>query len=116
MKNTQNIASLIAKLEYEVGRECYNPNSYDGWTGDEGCEFRYPVYIRAGDSDEELTKIRGNVADRIPNITPKSVSTMKYKFGANHLFIGLGIKSILEELENRYGLNFNELEKQKKKN
>ena len=24
MKNTQNIASLIAKLEYEVGRECKN--------------------------------------------------------------------------------------------
>ena len=28
MKNTQNIASLIAQLEYEVGRECYNPNSW----------------------------------------------------------------------------------------
>ncbi len=116
MKLDKKMAKLICELEHLVGNQCYNPNSYDGWTGDEGCEFRYPVYIRAGDSDEELTKIRGNVADRIPNITPKSVSTMKYKFGANHLFIGLGIKSILEELENRYGLNFNELEKQKKKN
>lgn len=47
MKNTQNIASLIAKLEYEVGRECYNPNSYDGYTGIEGLGYRYPVkYIK----------------------------------------------------------------------
>ena len=45
MKNTQNIASLIAKLEYEVGRECYNPNSYDGYTGIEGLGYRYPVKV-----------------------------------------------------------------------
>ena len=43
MKNTQNIATLIAQLEYEVGRECYNPNSYDGYTGIEGLGYRYPV-------------------------------------------------------------------------
>ena len=45
MKNTQNIASLIAQLEYEVGRECYNPNSYDGYTGIEGLGYRYPVKV-----------------------------------------------------------------------
>lgn len=45
MKNIQNIALLIAKLEYEVGRECYNPNSYDGYTGVEGLGYRYPVKV-----------------------------------------------------------------------
>ena len=40
MKNTQNIATLIAQLEYEVGRECYNPNSYDGYTGIEGLGYK----------------------------------------------------------------------------
>ena len=69
MKNTQNIASLIAQLEYEVGRECYNPNSYDG-------------------------------------------HTMKYVFGSNHLFIGKGIYNILNELEKRYGLDFNKMEEE----
>jgi hypothetical protein len=38
---------------------------------------------------------------------------MKYKFGSNHLFVGEGIRKILEELESRYGLDFNKLEKQK---
>ena len=34
MKITPEIAALIAQLEYEIGRECYNPNSYDGYTGE----------------------------------------------------------------------------------
>ena len=40
MEKTQNIADLIAKLEYLIADSCYNPNSYDGYTGEEGCAFR----------------------------------------------------------------------------
>ena len=36
---------------------------------------------------------------------------MKYKFGSNELYIGKGIIGILEYLEKRYGLDFNQLEK-----
>ena len=40
MKITPEIAALIAQLEYEIGRECDNQNSYDGYTGVEGAAFR----------------------------------------------------------------------------
>ena len=115
MKLDKKMAKLICDLEYCIGSECYNPNSYDGWTGDEGCEFRYPVNIRVNKDAENLTKIRGNIAEWFPTIGPDSIATMKYKFGSNHLFIGLGIKKLLEELEKRYDLDFNELEKNRKK-
>ena len=81
MKNTQNIASLIAKLEYEVGRECYNPNSYDGYTGIEGLGYRYPVKVY---QNENMRTYRGSIT----SISPSEVHTMKYVFGSNHLFIG----------------------------
>ena len=35
---------------------------------------------------------------------------MKYKFGSNELFVGRGIINILEYLENRYKIDFDELE------
>ena len=114
MKLDKKMARLICDLEYCIGNECFNPNSYDGWTGEEGCEYRYPVYIRAKKTDEELTKIRGNIANLYPGIGADSINTMKYKFGSNHLFIGLGIMNLLEKLEERYDIDFNELEQQRK--
>ena len=103
-------AKLICELEYCIGKECYNPNAYDGWTGDEGCEFRYPVYFRENEKDGELTRTKGVISEWYPDVGVDSVKTMKYKFGSNHLFIGLGIKNLLEALEKRYGIDFNELE------
>ncbi len=38
-----NIADLIGVLEYKSGSQTYNPNSYNGWTGEEGRGFKYPV-------------------------------------------------------------------------
>lgn len=43
MRNNKRLANLIFELEYIIGSECYNPNSYDGYTGEEGKEFRYPI-------------------------------------------------------------------------
>ena len=37
---------------------------------------------------------------------------MKYVFGSNHLFIGEGIYNILNELEKRYGLDFDKMEEE----
>ena len=105
MKNTQNIESLIAKLEYEVGRECYNPNSYDGYTGIEGLGYRYPVKVY---QDENMRTYRGSIT----SISPSEIHTMKYVFGSNHLFIGKGIYNILNELEKRYGLDFDKMEEE----
>ena len=114
MKLDKKMAKLICELEYRIGSECFNPNSYDGWTGEEGAEFRYPVVIRARKDDEVLTKTRANLAREYPRIGCDAIGTMKYVFGSNHLFIGNGIKRLLEELEERYNLDFNELEEQRR--
>ena len=45
MNLTKEIYSLIAELEFQIGRECYNPKSYDGWNDIEGCSFRYPINV-----------------------------------------------------------------------
>ena len=103
MKNTQNIASLIAQLEYEIGKECYNPNSYDGYTGIEGLGYRYPVNVY---QNENMRRYRGTIS----SIAPSEVHTMKYVFGSNHLFVGKGLYNVLSTLEKRYGIDFNELE------
>ena len=40
MKLTKKTIQLICELESIIGDECYNPNSFDGWTLEEGCSFR----------------------------------------------------------------------------
>lgn len=42
----------------------------------------------------------------------KIIGEMKYKFGANRLYIGEAIVDLLNTLEERYGIDFNELENQ----
>lgn len=113
MKIDKNIANLIMELEYCIGRECYNPNSYNGYTGEEGCSFRYPVYTASKNEKGEYEETRCKL--KLDNIKPENINTIKYKFGSNHLYIGLGLMQVLEELENRYDINFNELEKKRKK-
>lgn len=108
MKVDERIARLICELEYKIGNQTYNPNSYNGWTGEEGQEFKYPVNYCASKkdlNDRVLTKTK-----RIESIPPECVGTMKYKFGSNHLYIGDGIVKVLEYLESVYDLDFNELE------
>ena len=73
MKNTQNIASLIARLEYEIGIECYNPNSYDGYTGIEGCGYRYPVKVYQNENMRTYCRM-------ISEISPSEIHTMKYVY------------------------------------
>lgn len=110
------MCSILADLEELIGSECYNPNSYDGWNDVEGCEFRYPISIR--NQSGEFSKFRSNLnttglLDK-KEFTPDSIKYMKYKFGSNELFIGLDLIRVLEYLENRYSLDFNELENRKK--
>lgn len=113
MKLNMELCSLVADIEQIIGSECYNPNSYDGWNDVEGCEFRYPISIKTQSGN--FTKVKTNI-NTTPllskeDITPESIKYMKYKFGSNELFIGLGIIKALEFLERTYGLDFNELEK-----
>ena len=111
------MGKVIAELEYLVGSECYNPHSYDGWNDIEGCDFRHPINVPL--NENEYIKLRGSIANSYSfdqkNITPDTVKYMKYKFGVNELFIGMGLINVLEYLEDRYDLDFNELEKNRKK-
>lgn len=108
MKLNKEIMELVSKMEYMVGSSCYNPNSYDGWNMVEGCSFRYPVYVRNG-AEEEKFRSRVQLDDM------EMVNSMKYKFGSNHLYIGRALLEILKYLEQRYGIDFNELEEKRKK-
>lgn len=116
MKINDETADLIFQLEHLIGKECYNPHSYDGYTGDEGCSFRYPVYVYPTKDSKELEKFRGRINDpdacyySHPHITAEMVRSMRYKFGANCLYIGDGIYNVLDFLEKRYGIDFTDME------
>ncbi len=116
MELTKEMAKVVAELEYIIGSECYNPNSYDGWNDIEGRDFRYPVNLP--DANGSFKKVRQNLNHAYnvdpDDITPDAVSYMKYKFGSNELFIGQGIINTLRFLEERYGIDFNALEQEKK--
>lgn len=112
MKIDKNITKVICEIEYKIGNETYNPNSYNGWTCEEGCEFRYPVNYcrnRKDVEDQYLTRTKGI----IQNISSDCIDTIKYKFGSNHLYVGNGIVKALEYLENRYNIDFNKLEEER---
>lgn len=116
MKLDENTRRLIAELEYLIGHECYNPNSYDGWNDIEGCSFRYPITVLFNKTD--YVKIKGNIRDYsvYENLSDKTIKSMKYKFGSNELFIGRGIINILEYLEDKYNLDFCDMEQKLKNN
>ena len=87
LKLNNDLCELIAELEYIVGSECYNPNSYDGWNDVEGCSFRYPINVP--NSEGEYRKIRSNINTYFyypGDISAESITYMKYKF-ANPLHI-----------------------------
>lgn len=115
MKLSKEMCKLIAELEFLIGSECYNPNSYDGWQDIDGCDFRYPISFP--DADGNYSKIRGNlnlVFDGGLDINENNIPYIKYKFGSNELFIGQGIIKLLDYLQNRYDVDFSEMEEKKK--
>ena len=107
MKLTKKTIQLICDLERLIGDECYNPNSYDGWILEEGKDYRYPITYTNSEGKEQKTRYT------VKDIDKKSVNTMHYKFGSNNLFIGIGLQNVLEYLENKYDLDFDELTKKK---
>ena len=89
MKLNKKMSKMIAELEFLIGSECYNPNSYDGWNDIEGCDFRYPINLP--DKEGNYKKIRMNLNESAlispEDITPEAVTFMKYRFGSNELYI-----------------------------
>ena len=101
MKLTKATTELICELEQIIGNQCYNPNSLNGYTLEEGLEFRYPVWYENKEGDDTKTSYK------IREIDKSKIGTSRYKFGSNHLYIGEAIVNALEHLERKYGLDFN---------
>ncbi len=101
MKNNDGMADLIATLEAIVGQYYHNEQKRGGFF------FRYPIRITRDGKEYEL---KGD--GRIPNLTAEELQTIHYKTGANSLYIGRALCSVLAFLENRYKgkLDFTELE------
>ena len=107
MKLTKATTDLICELEQIIGSQTYNPNSLNGYTLEEGLEYRYPVWYENKEGCDTKTSYR------IRDIDKSKIGTIRYKFGSNHLYIGAAIIDALEHLERKYGLDFNELTKMK---
>lgn len=116
MKINKDIARLICGLEYLVGKECYNPRSYNGYTGEEGCDFRYPVWVSPNKKSDKMIKVSYRIESDYSfqksygRFSEHTVNTMKYQFGSNHLYIGMGLANVLSALEERYDLDFAQME------
>lgn len=106
------LKELISQLENTIGNECYNGNiqnygSGGEWMG-EGREFKYPVkYL---DHIDNLWNKRTYLSK---SMTADEIISAYYAFGANQLHIGKAIFKVIELMEQRYGIDFEELEKQK---
>ncbi len=103
MKITEETAQLVADLENIIGGKCYNSSSYNGYTGEYGTYYRYPVKYH--NKKGSISKSRWMKKD----IDLNKVDMMKYCFGANELYIGEGIIELLNALEKRFGIDFEEL-------
>lgn len=96
MTKDGNTAWLIGLIEREIASyRYYRP--YNQWK-------RYPVRMTENGGDDYYERedtLTQNYAD---------AASAYYKFGRNELYIGQGIEKALEMMENRYGLDFAQLE------
>lgn len=136
MEINNSIFELISEMEYIIGNETTTKFMGAGVMLDKP-EYpcRYPVRISLDkDSNESKIQVRNEgkvhqykemhrIRDKDTNewkvireekATPDVIETMYYAFGTCRLYIGDGLKKVLEFLENRYNLDFNKLEKELK--
>jgi len=100
MKHSKETTSLIYELEEIIGCKFRNYNKHD-WKE----SYRQPVHgmgISSYTTQEEITS---------RYITPEYIKSLHYTMGPVELKIGEALIEVLSRLENRYGLDFNKLEK-----
>lgn len=108
----RKMAKVIGQLEYCIGSNCFN------YWGKRGKRIRYPVnlFTKTLDGSYGYERIEHMVwSDSFEtgyDVSPRGIRSLKYKFGNNHLYVGEGIVSLMEKLEQRYGLDFNSLEEE----
>ena len=110
---------FLHDIEYEIGSECYNGSIQNfgpggEWEG-EGRDFRYPVTFVNSEGVKE--KYRGILPFARTEdggfghcqLGRKRYNSAFYAFGANQLYILRGVKHALEQIEKRFGIDFDEL-------
>ena len=79
MKMDKNTMKIISDMEYIVGNQCYNPNSYNGWTSEEGCSYRYLVY--SAQKDEQSNYIAEKYRGKIRDLKPENIFVININDG-----------------------------------
>lgn len=113
MKITPETVDLICQIEYLIGKEVTNNNSYGN--------YKYPltttvyrmwdiVLDKSGWSQDFTYPIQHSGSDFDFGDNEAFIQGMKYVFGLNKLYVGKAIINVLDYLEDRYSLNFNDLE------
>lgn len=110
IEEVNQLKDLIIDLERKIGGECYNSNiqnygSWGVWEG-EGRDFKYPFNYY-----DQKNKVKIKKWYMSEDMLPEEIKSSYYAFGANQLHIGRAILNLLECIENRYKINFVELEK-----
>lgn len=116
---------LLHDLEHTIGSECYNGNIQNFgpggvWEG-EGRDFRYPVSFINKEGKKE--KYRGKLPFTESSsgemgyciLGEERFQSAYYAFGANNLQILRALSLCLERMEQRFGIDFDELLKEETK-
>lgn len=103
MKMSENVARLVTELEPFIGCNCFSKGSYNVRTKRRGLHYRYP--IRYVSKEGYVLRSKGALC----GIDLDQIESMHYLTGTNEIYVGRGIISILEELETRFGIDFNKL-------
>ncbi|WP_423907809.1 hypothetical protein [Candidatus Spongiihabitans sp.] len=117
---------MLHDIEYKISSERYNGNIQNFgpggvWEG-EGRSFRYPVRFTNAEGGKE--KYRGRVpytkssSDEMAYcvLGEEQYNSAHYAFGANQLYVLIGIKHAVQMLEKRFNIDFDELLKSEAKN
>jgi hypothetical protein len=104
---------LLLTMETIIGSQCYNGNiqnygPYGVWEG-EGRGYRYPINFIS--KENEKVKVRSTKYRKEFIFQDDLILTGIYQFGANSIAIMSGLNKVLNYLEDRYNIDFNELEK-----
>lgn len=113
MEINANTFKLVNDLEIIFASHCYNFGPRGSSYSNEREAYRYPLTYLNNDYEAKTLREICDVTEITDNESiNKIIGEMKYKFGANRLYIGEAIVDLLNTLEERYGIDFNELENQ----
>ncbi len=97
MVKNERTMELIEELERIIGNHFHNKQKRGGFY------YRYPVHFEENGTTYKST-------GKIYDLTPDNLHSVKYTMGANSLYIGDALLEVLDFLEERYNLDFDDLE------